>query len=102
MEAQQCVKLTGTNCSIGLIIASAACSGKTKPTKTRQTKQSERQIRFPPPLNKSPHLKRTDNNRLSGLHDLVAMARDDPPDPIPNSAVKTLSADGTASQGAGE
>ena len=37
-----------------------------------------------------------------GLHGLVAMARGKTPDPIPNSAVKTLSADGTASQGAEE
>ena len=29
--------------------------------------------------------------------DLVVMARGKTPDPIPNSAVKTLSADGTAS-----
>ena len=37
--------------------------------------------------------------RLPGLclDDLVAMARGQTPDPIPNSAVKTLSADGTAS-----
>ena len=31
------------------------------------------------------------------FEDLVAMARGNTPDPIPNSAVKTLSADGTAS-----
>ena len=31
-----------------------------------------------------------------GLHGLVAIARGQTPDPIPNSAVKTLSADGTA------
>src|ERR1051326_1088391 len=33
---------------------------------------------------------------------LVAIARGHTPDPIPNSAVKTLSANGTASQDAGE
>ena len=33
---------------------------------------------------------------------LVAIARGKTPDPIPNSAVKTLSANGTASQGAEE
>ncbi len=32
-----------------------------------------------------------------GLAGLVAIARGKTPDPIPNSAVKTLSADGTAS-----
>ena len=39
---------------------------------------------------------------LQGLDGLVAIARGKTPDPIPNSAVKTLSADGTASQGAEE
>ena len=37
-----------------------------------------------------------------GLHGLAAIARGQTPDPIPNSAVKTLSADGTAPQGAAE
>ena len=37
-----------------------------------------------------------------GLAGLVATARGQTPDPIPNSAVKTLSADGTASQDAEE
>src|SRR4029077_7101550 len=37
--------------------------------------------------------------RLAGL---VAIARGQTPDPIPNSAVKTLCADGTAPQGAEE
>jgi hypothetical protein len=36
------------------------------------------------------------------LVDLVVMARVPTPDPIPNSAVKALSADGTASQDVGE
>src|SRR6266478_4710977 len=35
-----------------------------------------------------------------GFAGLVAMARGQTPDPIPNSAVKTLSADGTAAQAA--
>ena len=34
--------------------------------------------------------------------DLVADSAGAPPDPIPNSAVKTLSADGTVSQDTGE
>ena len=40
------------------------------------------------------------SDHLTGLlvfDDLVVMARGNTPDPIPNSAVKTLSADGTAS-----
>src|ERR1700737_1079348 len=36
----------------------------------------------------------------AGLAGLVAIARGHTPDPIPNSAVKTLSAHGTATQGA--
>ena len=37
-------------------------------------------------------------DRIDALFDgLVVMARGKTPDPIPNSAVKTLSADGTAS-----
>ena len=39
---------------------------------------------------------------LGGLAGLVAIARGKTPDPIPNSAVKTLSADGTAPQGVEE
>ena len=38
----------------------------------------------------------------AGLAGLVAIARGKTPDPIPNSAVKTLSADGTAPQGVEE
>ena len=38
----------------------------------------------------------------SGIDGLVVIARADPPDPIPNSAVKSLSAHGTASQDVGE
>jgi hypothetical protein len=44
----------------------------------------------------------TSLSRTGGFDGLVAMARGKTPDPIPNSAVKTLSADGTASQGVGE
>ena len=38
----------------------------------------------------------------AGSDDLVAMAGNDPPDPIPNSAVKNPSAHDTAPQGAGK
>ena len=40
---------------------------------------------------------RGDKLRGDKIAGLVAMARGQTPDPIPNSAVKTLSADGTAS-----
>ena len=39
---------------------------------------------------------------FAGFDDLVVVARGNTPDPIPNSAVKTLSADGTPSQDVGE
>ena len=49
-----------------------------------------------------PHTTHTQNldhtlDPEGGLDDLVAIARGQTPDPIPNSAVKTLSANGTAS-----
>ena len=49
----------------------------------------------------SRELRRTGKQTLR-FDDLVAIARGPTPDPIPNSAVKTLSADGTPSQDAGE
>ena len=94
VEAQQCVKLTGTNRSIGLISqpqARCARSGN------------------PEPGTGSRHLQSISISQISQLltsgssagacrsDDLVVMARGQTPDPIPNSAVKTLSADGTAS-----
>ena len=67
------MKLTGTNPSIGLILPEIRSQGQIKQSKTKT------------------------NNSGFPLGDLVAMARGNTPDPIPNSAVKTLSADGTAS-----
>jgi hypothetical protein len=45
---------------------------------------------------------RGDKLRGDKIAGLVAMARGQTPDPIPNSAVKTLCANGTAPQGAEE
>ena len=78
VEVQQCMKLTGTNPSIGLIL----------PGIRFQSHPGQREIQ----TTKT----KTPQHPLS-FNDLVAMARDLAPDPIPNSAVKTLSADGTAS-----
>ena len=140
MEAQQCVKLSLTNRSIGLIpprppkdreytntVASrfyscAFCQWQKGSTK-RQTLCNAKRRKRPgakptldcqdPAPTPGPFValqaKRLSvpspfgsAKRLMCLDDLVAMARGQTPDPIPNSAVKTLSADGTASQDAGE
>ena len=72
--------------------------GQHETAKTKDAEQTPLDLNqdFPPDPRRNEENRRN-GHQLSGLHDLVAMARDDPPDPIPNSAVKTLSADGTAS-----
>lgn len=71
VDAQQCVKLTGTNSSIGLITLISQC-----PSKNINPKTNSKVLRF------------------AGL---VAIAGTKTPDPIPNSEVKRPSANGTAS-----
>ena len=161
VEAQQCVKLTGTNCSIGLIPdhppqptlflrklyrplaymrvygtcktvrdgysdhrslhclwhyrhnkrirhASGALSSSPKDdrglpgTETRaqaasiasgSANKETLEARSSSPKGDSV----LQEQRSSGIDGLVVIARADPPDPIPNSAVKSLSAHGTAS-----
>ncbi len=113
MEAQQCVKLTGTNRSIGLnpppgfqrtevrdqgsdkhlilAIPHPIHPGTEKDTQyqdQKSRKPEDRPLLIPDTCPLIPDF---------CLDDLVAMARGQTPDPIPNSAVKTLSADGTAS-----
>ncbi len=100
------MKLTGTNLSIGLIqpVASKRRDGdpfhaqrqasRAKTEFRRQKTEDRRQ-------NSMDQRVSSDFWFLTSeplcLDDLVAMARGSTPDPIPNSAVKTLSADGTAS-----
>ena len=79
VEAQQCVKLTGTNSSIGLI---------TLIIRARQGRRTDVKIR--------------NDQFLLCFAGLVVLARSLEPDPIPNSAVKLLSADDTSSQDAGK
>ena len=76
VDRQQCLELTGTNRSIGLILRPG-------------TRKSANGLGT---FSTSKHL----DTYLSS-DDLVVMARGQTPDPIPNSAVKTLSADGTPS-----
>ena len=126
MEAQQCVKLTGTNRSIGLI--SIAFSGPFPlPGKTGETIARSGKPRFAryiniklskhiipyepqsldpgtgrdgpkaPPLRPGSVTLSAAKHRFAFIDGLVAIARVPTPDPIPNSAVKTLRANGTAS-----
>ena len=80
VEVQQCMKLTGTNSSIGLIVLIPCAHHDSDGRRERQT---------------ASRLKRA-LCRPGGYGGAAA------PDPIPNSAVKRSSADGTASQDAGE
>jgi hypothetical protein len=79
VEAQQCVKLTGTNSSIDLIVLITQC-----------------------PSHKIKAAWHNQNPRTLFFADLVAIAKCPEPDPIPNSTVKHFCANGTKSQGLGE
>jgi hypothetical protein len=80
VEAQQCAKLTGTNRSFGLI-------------------QNFRRMQARSRLQRRHSLDNAQPHSFARFHsdDLVVMARGHTSDPIPNSAVKTLSANDTAS-----
>jgi hypothetical protein len=82
VEAEQSAQLTGTNRSIGLSV--------------RIQRQESQLGEGSNPRRRHTQLA-SDLQQGEGLHGLVAIARGKTPDPIPNSAVKTLSADGTAS-----
>jgi hypothetical protein len=124
VDAQQCVKLTGPNRSIGSILflpqgrrkhkgqpprrptGPVTHSGKNRARMTFNAKTSLPHTN-PQPLPLFASAKSCRGARVSFAHagrfdGLVATARGKTPDPIPNSAVKTLSANGTASQDAGE
>ena len=123
VEAGQPAQLTGTNRSIGLIPG-----GSLEPPRRNNvppdntTVRAQRQDPGPPNLGKpgkswaargaarppmttlrhfpaSHHSPTPQKGRLAGL---VAIARGQTPDPIPNSAVKTLCANGTAAPAAEE
>ena len=147
VDAQQCVKLTGPNRSIGSIPllaragqqwSSAKAADRTRHAQRQKPLGATRLSSFatrmtdgrsqaklatvkislphsyqPSALSYQPVPKlMADSRELTAPQEpcscglrfdgLVATARGKTPDPIPNSAVKTLSADGTASQDAGE
>ena len=108
VEAQQCVKLTGTNRSFGF----DPCKPQARFAGVRQAPGSSNQvpgIRFQEPgsRNQAPGTRFQESGTDKALDltsswiltpgswnlpsdDLVVMARGQTPDPIPNSAVKTL------------
>ena len=83
MDAQQCVQLTGTNRSFGLIALVA---------KARENEDRNVLAHYENPVLLQPTF-------FAGL---VALGEAIRPDPIPNSAVKRLRANGTLSQDTGE
>ncbi len=97
MDGQQCSKLSLTNRSIGLIsnpqTAPCAAASLLK-TAALTARTAVRYILNSLALNK---LSALDEASVLSLGDLVVMARCQTPDPIPNSAVKSLRANGTAS-----
>ncbi len=107
VEARQRVKLTGPNHSNGLISnprpAQRRASGHLRTARSQDGGQNRRKTQAgskgpaeadPGPRARVPIKTLALTPSFDGL---VAMARGSTPDPIPNSAVKTLSADGTAS-----
>ena len=95
MNAQQCVEPTGPNRSIGLIsilLLTIATREAATPSASDRSDLRER----------APHAAILLQTHPFWSDDLVIIARGPTPDPIPNSAVKSLRANGTASQDAGE
>ncbi len=86
MQAQRCVELTGTNRSIGLI-ALLLHARKARQERAWRTRAA------------AEHPTRVMSSVLGRPGDPGGVSE---PDPIPNSAVKRPSADGTSSQDAGE
>ena len=87
VEAQQCVKLTGTNSSIGLIVLMQSMH------ETKRLVRGERFVGL-----RIITLQALENSRnLCRLCRPGGFGGEPPPDPIPNSVVKVPSADGTTS-----
>ena len=129
VEVQQCMELTGTNRSIGLFLLRSRTGRSGKPRMQRKTlysaggaprgcdrasfryagavqavrvRLSGRPYGMVRPGAASCSGVPCPKSRIRGLAWPGGYSEGETPDPIPNSAVKTLSADGTASQGVGE
>ncbi len=89
MEVQQCMKLTGTNHSSGLIALAIHARSLRRRGKTSFDVSLAA-------LGRRRRVASAALRRLGGHCEVIK------PDPIPNSAVKLLSADGTKSQDLGE
>jgi hypothetical protein len=106
VNAQQCVEPTGPNRSIGLIsillltIAMRRVLGTCRFASQRGPASADAAILLRTPQVFWTHS--SSGHKVFWLDDLVIIARGPTPDPIPNSAVKSLCANGTASQDAGE
>ena len=83
---------TGTNRSIGLIVIHPTLVARRKTSDEKPVARSDK----PRMKTSFSSVLRYPSAVLWSLLGLVVMARGKTPDPIPNSAVKTLSADGTA------
>ena len=92
MDGQQCLKLSLTNRSIGLI-----STPQTAPCAAASLLDATPPVRYILPLTCTQQAHASDKASVLSLGDLVVMARCQTPDPIPNSAVKSLRANGTAS-----
>jgi hypothetical protein len=99
VEREQSPQLTGTNRSIGFF----AKAGPTSRSTTRVQRQTPAfaGAGSPHAVQTLPSLTSPWAPAFAGAG-LVAIARGQTPDPIPNSAVKTLCAHGTAAQAAEE
>jgi hypothetical protein len=91
---------TGTNRSIGLIVIHPTLVARRKTSDEKPVARSDKprqaQPLDPGCVAKTLFSSVLMSSGLGSLLGLVVMARGKTPDPIPNSAVKTLSADGTA------
>jgi hypothetical protein len=101
VEAQQCVKLTGTNSSIGLIVLINLCPHRKVNMFDRYTKYTRFNLLAWESVEPNNRQQNQNSHRMF-FADLVVLARSPRPDPIPNSTVKFLRANGTKSQGLGE
>ena len=90
VEAEQSVEPTGTNRSTDALERRIQRQGLADAAIGRRLQTHPRRGQL------APHPSGRDAILSGGLAGLVAIARGKTPDPIPNSAVKTLSANGTA------
>ena len=98
MDGQQCLKLSLTNRSIGLISTPQTAPCAAASLLNQAVLDQRIAVRYILDLTcTNKHTALSVTASVLCLGDLVVMARCQTPDPIPNSAVKSLRANGTAS-----